>query len=84
MESVPLNEINQKPAVEFCCARCSKTVVICRSCWRNQKYCSAECSNEAYLARHRKDQKNYNSTEAGKESHKRRQRNYRLRQKNQD
>lgn len=63
---IPLGpEMEPRPAIEFYCARCSKKVEICRSCWRNQKYCSPECSRQAHLERHRLAQKSYNDTEAG-------------------
>lgn len=84
MEQISPSASSPLPAVEFCCARCSKRVVICRSCWRNQKYCSSECSQAAYLARRRESQRIYYQTEAGREGHKLRQRDYRLQRKNQD
>ncbi len=67
MEKISPSESAPLPAVEFCCARCSKRVVICRSCWRNQKYCSLECSEAAYLDRRRENQRNYYQTEASSE-----------------
>jgi hypothetical protein len=73
-----------RPAVEFLCAQCSKQVVVCRSCWRNQKYCSEECSNLAYAERHRLKQKKYRMTEKGSSAHKASQKRYRLREKNRD
>ena len=79
-------EAEIKSAVEFFCICCSKQVIVCRSCWRNQRYCSKECSHQGYLLRHRRAQKSYNGTELGRESHRERQKTYRLRQgeKNRD
>lgn len=76
IDAIPLSE-----AVSFFCSCCSKQVIVCRSCWRNQKYCSKECSLLARLARHRSNQKKYSKTEAGQLSHQKRQISYRLRQK---
>lgn len=70
-----------RPAIEFSCVRCSAKVMVCRSCWRNQKYCSEVCAGQARVARHRRNQDKYNKTEAGRESHKEQQKAYRLRQK---
>lgn len=69
--------LEDKEGVSFCCQHCGQEVVICRSCWRNQKYCSSQCSKQAYLLRHRKNQKKYNESDKGRESHKERQRRYR-------
>jgi hypothetical protein len=86
METESSPEVKSCPAVEFCCARCSKIVLICRSCWRNQSYCSEACASEAKVERHRRNQKKYRETEVGVANHKASQKRYRLRasQKNQD
>ena len=81
MEREFVVEAAVKPAVEFCCAMCSKIVRICRSCWRNQSYCSEECSQKAKRERHRRNQKVYRMTEAGRENHIAHQKAYRKKQK---
>ena len=81
MEIHSVSEVDPRPAIEFCCARCGLQVQVCRSCWRNQKYCSKECSVESKKARHRKDQKAYRMTPAGQENHKAHQRTYREQKK---
>lgn len=69
------------PAVEFSCSICEMLVLICRSCWRNQKYCSSACANTARLKRHRDNQKKYRQTEKGIKVHAACQRRYRLKNK---
>ena len=69
------------PAVEFSCSICSALVLICRSCWRGQKYCSHSCTRTARLRRHRINQKKYRHTEKGMKSHTACQRRYRLKSK---
>lgn len=71
------NHHTHTEGISFCCQHCACTVVICKSCWRNQRYCSQQCSRQAYLKRHRENQKKYNQTDKGRESHKDRQRRYR-------
>lgn len=84
METLQLREGHVRPAVEFCCARCSKIVKVCQCCWRNQKYCSEECSYQKALERHRRNQKSYRMTEAGREKHIAHQKAYRARKKIQE
>ncbi len=81
MEIPTVSELDPRPAVRFCCARCGFQVQICRSCWRNQKYCSEDCSTQAKLARHRGYQRAYRMTPAGQENHKAHQRTYREQKK---
>ncbi len=73
--------ISSRPAVEFLCSICEKSVLICRSCWRNQKYCSHTCAKNARLKRHRTNQRKYRQTEKGIKTHALCQRRYRLRNK---
>ena len=69
------------PAVEFLCSICKSPVLICRPCWRNQKYCSHSCAKIAHLMRHRMNQKRYRQTEKGIKTHAACQRRYRLKNK---
>ena len=69
------------PAVEFSCSTCDKSVLICRSCWRNQKYCSHDCARIAFLRRHRINQRKYRQSEKGIKTHAVCQRRYRLKDK---
>ena len=84
METSTSRESHGRPAIEFCCAKCSKIVQICQCCWRNDKYCSDECSHQATLERHRHNQKTYRMTEAGRAKHIAQQKAYRARKKIQE
>jgi len=84
MQSEHGQETHSRIGVEIACARCSKVVLICQCCWRNQKYCSEGCSKAATLERHRRNQKAYRLTLAGRENHKAQQRTYRERKKIQE
>jgi hypothetical protein len=77
-ESVILDEL---PAVEFSCRRCSELVRMCRSCWRNDQFCSAECARATAVERKRRNQQIYSKTEGGRLSQAKRQRTYRAKNK---
>ncbi|HEY8270523.1 MAG TPA: hypothetical protein VIG33_06505 [Pseudobdellovibrionaceae bacterium] len=80
-------EVEIKPtgiAVEISCLRCGTKALICKSCWRNQRYCSTVCSREAKLERHRRDQKLYRMSPEGRERNKVHQRAYRQQKKIQE
>ncbi len=55
--------------IQIFCSCCGKAFVICRSCFKNQKYCSDECRNAGYQANHRAAQKKYSSKEEVKKKH---------------
>ena len=84
METVQPKESHGRPAIEFCCGRCLKVVMVCQCCWRNQKYCSEECSHQATLERHRRNQKSYRMTSSGRAKHIEQQKAYRARKKIQE
>jgi len=60
------------------CCWCEKPFVVCRSCWRGQRYCSKGCSKLGSQRSHRKAQKKYSQTPKGKISQRARQQTYRL------
>jgi hypothetical protein len=84
MDNSLVPSAEERAAVELKCARCSRAILICRSCWRNQSYCSSQCAREAHLARHRVNQKVYSQTEVAREKKRARDKAWRLRQKNSD
>jgi hypothetical protein len=64
--------------IRFACWHCGIAVVICRGCWRGQKYCSLECRHQSQLQLQRTRQARYAITEKGKKSQQLRSRRYRL------
>ena len=64
--------------VEFYCHFCSCLVVICRACWRGQRYCGSECSLQAARDSHRRSQSRYARSALGRASQLRRSRSHRL------
>lgn len=65
-------------AFEFSCLECEKVTLICRSCWRNQKYCSSVCSVAARKKKNQIHQKRYRQSEKGIKAHRACQKRYRL------
>lgn len=55
--------------VEIGCSCCGTIFVICKSCYRNQKYCSDECREAGYRENHRRAQKKYSSKPEIKKKH---------------
>ena len=70
--------------IELECRECGIHFLVCRTCWRGQRYCSEFCIKNSRLKSHRKDQRRYAKTESGKLSHKKRQRKYRLKKNETD
>ena len=64
--------------VEFVCLSCGCHVVICRRCWRGQRYCDKSCRLDASRASHRRAQSCYAKSALGKLSQSRRSRRFRL------
>lgn len=64
------------------CAFCGSTFLICKSCFRGQRYCSDECRVSGYkIVQKRARQKHEKSVEA-RLDHRDRQKRYREKQKN--
>jgi hypothetical protein len=85
LESLPVG-------IEICCGVCSSTFVICRSCFRGQKYCSDQCKDSGYAKVRRRSRSKYEksnlgrdrrrlyqTSNPGKEKHRMRQQAYRKR-----
>ncbi len=65
----------------FRCDHCGRSVSICRSCDRGQRYRGRDCSRQARLQAHREANRRYQATTRGRELHRRRQTLSRVRQR---
>ena len=63
------------------CLCCQKYFVICKSCYRGQKYCSTECKNIGYAFNKKKARDKFESSFEAKLDHADRQARYRQRKK---
>lgn len=64
--------------ISFGCLCCGGQVLLCRACWRGQRYCSPHCTRLAMHSGHRQRQSKYSRTAKGRESQRRRDRRQRL------
>ena len=55
--------------VEICCHWCEMSFLICRRCWRGQRYCSEECRRSGRSRIHQQAQRRYRQTAKGKKAH---------------
>ncbi len=67
--------------IYIACKECSLIFLICRSCWRGQKYCSFDCKARGYKKVRSKAQKKYSKTANAKIYHRKRQNKYRQNKK---
>lgn len=69
--------------LEISCKDCGICFLICRSCFRGQKYCSIQCRKNGYEKRRRIARDKYRNSPEAKEDHRDCQKRYRerLRQK---
>jgi len=59
------------------CRFCSQPFVVCRSCFRGQRYCGATCKQAGYRRRRGADRRRYDQTPKGRRSHRNRSRRHR-------
>ena len=59
------------------CGCCGNAFIVCRRCWRGQRYCNKSCSRRASLCAHQQSQRKYSGTIRGRRSHSIRQKRYR-------
>jgi hypothetical protein len=64
--------------VEVTCAWCGRERLICRSCWRGQRYCCDACQAAAREVQVEKANRDYADSEKGRANQQKRQRRYRL------
>lgn len=64
--------------VEVTCAWCGRKWLICRSCWRGQRYCCDECQAAAREVQVDQAKRTYASSAKGRVNQQKRQRHYRL------
>ncbi len=76
--------MNSSPvsSIEITCACCETKIIICSSCWRNQRYCSSQCSRIFRISKQRQYQKKYRQTSKGTLTQNKANRRYRLKTKN--
>ena len=65
--------------LEVICSGCDRYFLICKGCWRGQKYCGFSCRDTARRRSIKTAQKKYSQSPNGRENHRKRQRLYRMR-----
>lgn len=68
----------ERDGVEVTCAWCGRTWLICRSCWRGQRYCCDACQAAAREVQVDQARRAYAATAKGRANQQKRQRRYRL------
>lgn len=63
--------------IEFYCQFCLKLTLICRKCWKNQRYCSKLCSDQSRRKSQGAAQMRYARTEKGQKNQKKRDNTFR-------
>jgi hypothetical protein len=61
------------------CRFCGDFFVLCRRCWRGQRYCNKSCARAAYRSRRQQAARKYSATAKGREAHRKRQQRFRIR-----